>query len=53
MKALVVKEFGPLDSMTLEEVPSPSYGEDEVLVDVQAASVNFRNVRFILVFSSL
>jgi len=41
MKALVVKEFGPLDSMTLEEVASPQPGADEVLVDIKAASVNF------------
>ena len=41
MKALVVKEFGPLDSMTLEEVASPQPGADEALVDIKAASVNF------------
>ena len=41
MKALVVKEFGPLDSMTLEDVASPQPGEDEALVDIKAASVNF------------
>ena len=41
MKALVVKQFGPLDSMTLEEVASPQPGADEALVDIMAASVNF------------
>ena len=41
MKALLVKQFGPLDSMVLEEVLSPQPGDDEALVDVQAASVNF------------
>ena len=41
MKALVVKQFGPLDSMTLEEVASPQPGADEALVDIKAASVNF------------
>ena len=41
MKALVVKKFGPLDSMTLEDVASPQPGEDEALVDIKAASVNF------------
>ncbi len=41
MKALVVKEFGPLDSMALEDVASPQPGEDEALVDIKAASVNF------------
>jgi NADPH2:quinone reductase len=41
MKALVVKQFGPLDSMTLEEVARPQPGADEALVDIKAASVNF------------
>lgn len=41
MKALLVKEFGALDSMTLEDVASPQPGEGEVLVDIKAASVNF------------
>ena len=41
MKALVVKQFGPLDSMTLDEVASPQPGADEALVDIKAASVNF------------
>lgn len=41
MKALVVKEFGALDSMVLEDVASPQPGDDEALIDIQAASVNF------------
>ena len=41
MKALMVKQFGALDSMVLEEVPSPQPGDGEVLVDIRAASVNF------------
>ena len=41
MKALVVKAFGPLESMTLDEVAGPQPGADEALVDIEAASVNF------------
>ncbi len=41
MKALIVKQFGALDSMTLEDVASPQPGEGEVQVDIKAASVNF------------
>ena len=41
MKALVVKAFGPLESMTLDEVAGPQPGADEALVDIKAASVNF------------
>lgn len=41
MKALVVKQFGALDSMMLEDVANPQPGADEALVDVHAASVNF------------
>lgn len=41
MRALVCKEFGPLDTLRVEEVPSPVAGPGEVLIDVAAASVNF------------
>ena len=36
MKALLVKQFGPLDSMTLEDVPGLQPGDDEALVDIAA-----------------
>lgn len=41
MKALIVREHGPLDNLLLEEVPDPVPGPGQVLVDVHAASVNF------------
>ena len=41
MKALIVKEHGPLESLLLEETTDPVAGPGEVLVDVHAASVNF------------
>jgi NADPH2:quinone reductase len=41
MKALVVKQFGALDALAIEERPAPGPGAGEVLVDVRAAGVNF------------
>src|SRR5688572_25268056 len=41
MKALIVNEHGPLESLALDEFPDPKPGKSEVLVDVHAASVNF------------
>lgn len=41
MKALVVKEHGPIENLLLEDVPDPRPGPGEVLVDVHAASINF------------
>jgi len=38
---LVVEEHGPLESLKLMERPDPVPGAGEVLVDVQAASINF------------
>ncbi len=41
MKALLVKQFGALDTLVLEERPDPQPGAGEVLIDIHAASVNF------------
>lgn len=41
MKALVCKQFGPVEDVELQELPSPEPGPGEVLVDVRAAGVNF------------
>lgn len=40
MKAIVVREWGPPEVMTLEEVPIPSPGPGQVLVGVKAVGVN-------------
>ena len=40
MKAIVVREFGPAEVMTLEDVPSPSPGPGQVLIGVKACGVN-------------
>ena len=41
MRALVVRQHGPLDNLRLDTLPDPQPGPDDVLVDVHAASVNF------------
>lgn len=41
MKALLCKAFGPADTLALEEVASPEPKKNEVLIEVQAAGVNF------------
>jgi NADPH:quinone reductase-like Zn-dependent oxidoreductase len=40
MKAMVYAEYGPPDFLRVEEVPNPTPGDDEVLVQVYAAAVN-------------
>jgi len=41
MKAILCKEFGIPDKLVIENIPEPSVGENEVLVDVHSAAVNF------------
>lgn len=41
MKALMCHAFGPIESLRVEEVPSPVPGAGQVLVDVKAAAINF------------
>ena len=40
MKAIVYTEYGPPEILQLKEVPEPTPRDDEVLIKVQAASVN-------------
>ncbi|MDA1116826.1 MAG: NADPH:quinone oxidoreductase family protein [Proteobacteria bacterium] len=47
MKALLCKQFGPPESLVLEDVPSPKAGAGEVVISVKAASVNFPDVLII------
>jgi NADPH2:quinone reductase len=47
LKALLCKQFGPPESLVLEDVPSPQPGPGEVVVGVKAASVNFPDVLII------
>ncbi len=41
MRAVVVNEIGNPESVRLEDVPEPSPGPNDVLIDVAAASLNF------------
>jgi NADPH2:quinone reductase len=41
MKALLCREYGPIDRLRVEEVPSPRPGANEVVVEVKASSLNF------------
>ncbi len=41
MQAVLCKQLGPFEDLTLETVDDPSPGDGEVLVDVRAAGVNF------------
>src|SRR3970040_1241956 len=47
MKAVLCKQFGPPESLVIEEVPSPRPGAGEVVVSIKAASVNFPDVLII------
>lgn len=44
MKALVCHQFGPIDNLQLQELPSPTPSAGQVVVKVMAASVNFPDV---------
>jgi NADPH2:quinone reductase len=44
MRALVCRRYGPPESLTVEEMPSPVAGQGGVLVDVRVAAVNFPDV---------
>src|SRR6186997_3134828 len=47
MKAVLCKQFGPPDSLVVEEVASPKAGMGEVVIAVKAASLNFPDVLII------
>jgi len=44
MKAVLCKQFGPPESLVIEDVAAPVPGPGEVLVSVKAASVNYPDV---------
>jgi len=47
MKALVCREYGPPESLVLEDHADPSPGPGEVLVDIRAAGLNFPDLLII------
>jgi len=47
MKAVLCKEFGPPDTLVVEEINSPAPGEAQVRIDVKACGVNFPDLLII------
>ena len=47
MRAVVCRQYGPPESLVVEEMPSPAPGAGEVVVSVKAASLNFPDVLII------
>src|SRR5437870_13062010 len=47
VKAVLCKQYGPPETLVVEELPSPRAGPGEVVVAVKAASVNFPDVLII------
>ena len=41
MRAVVVREFGPVDAHRVEEFPDPAAGPGQVLINVAAVALNF------------
>ena len=41
MKAIMCKEFSTVDDLSWEEVPDPVAGENEVVIDIKAAGLNY------------
>ncbi len=44
MRALVCNEYGPPDSLVIEELDDPQPADGQILVDVAAAGINFPDV---------
>jgi NADPH:quinone reductase len=44
MKAILCRKYGPPESLTVEDVPSPRPGPGQIVVSVAAAGVNFPDV---------
>src|SRR5216684_2867588 len=47
VKAVLCKQYGPPETLVVEELPSPRAGPGEVVVSVKAARVNFPDVLII------
>jgi NADPH2:quinone reductase len=47
VKAVLCKQYGPPESLVVEDVPSPVAGPGEVVVTMKAASLNFPDVLII------
>jgi NADPH2:quinone reductase len=47
MKAVLCKEWGPPNTLVVEDIPSPKPGKGQLLVSVKASGVNFPDVLLI------
>ena len=47
MKAVLCRQYGPPETLVIEDLPSPRPGAGEVVVAVKAASVNFPDILII------
>jgi NADPH:quinone reductase len=47
MRAILCREYGPPESLTVEEVDDPQAGDGQVVVDIKACAVNFPDVLII------
>ena len=47
VRAVLCREFGPPESLTVEDVDEPTPADDQVVVDVRACAVNFPDVLII------
>src|SRR5216683_7627614 len=47
VRAVLCKQYGPPESLVVEDVPSPTPGPGEVIISAKAASVNFPDVLII------
>jgi len=47
MRAVLCRQYGPPESLTVEEVEDPTANEGQVVVDVKACAVNFPDVLII------
>ncbi len=41
MRAIIIREHGDPDSMSIEQIPSPSCGDDDVLLEIHAIGINY------------
>jgi NADPH:quinone reductase len=47
MRAVVCRELGPPDKLVVDDVEAPTPGDGQVLIDVEAAGVNFADALFV------
>src|SRR2546427_3984898 len=47
MRAVLCRQYGPPESLTVEDVDDPTAGNGQVVIDVHACAVNFPDVLII------